>query len=95
VTFFVDANVIVYAATDGPYRDPCVQVLEAVASGAVVVGSPDTVRQRLVATARDAGFDYLVLMLAFGTLGHAAELRSLDLFRREVMPALAEEKAAA
>jgi len=34
VTFFVDANVIVYAATDGPYRDPCVQVLEAVASGA-------------------------------------------------------------
>ena len=68
---------------------------KAVASGAVVVGSPDTVRQRLVATARDAGFDYLVLMLAFGTLGHAAELRSLDLFRREVMPALVEEKAAA
>ena len=64
-------------------------------SGAVVVGSPDTVRRTLVAQARDCGFDYLVLMLAFGTLGHAAEMKSLDLFRREVMPALMEEKAAA
>lgn len=34
MTFFVDANVIVYAATDGPYREPCIGVLEAVASGA-------------------------------------------------------------
>ena len=34
MTFFVDANVIVYAATDGPYREPCVRVLEAVAAGA-------------------------------------------------------------
>jgi predicted nucleic acid-binding protein len=33
VTFFVDANVIVYAATDGPYRDPSLRVLEAVAAG--------------------------------------------------------------
>jgi alkanesulfonate monooxygenase SsuD/methylene tetrahydromethanopterin reductase-like flavin-dependent oxidoreductase (luciferase family) len=65
---------------------------KAVASGAVVVGSPDTVRKRLVGQARECGFDYLVLMLAFGTLGHAAEMRSLDLFRREVMPALMEEK---
>jgi predicted nucleic acid-binding protein len=33
VTFFVDANIIVYAATQGPYREPCLAVLEAVASG--------------------------------------------------------------
>jgi len=33
VSFFVDANVIVYAATEGEYRDPCLAVLEAVASG--------------------------------------------------------------
>ena len=33
MTFFVDANVIVYAATDGPYRDPCLRVLDAVATG--------------------------------------------------------------
>lgn len=64
-------------------------------SGALVVGSPDTVRKTLVQQARTCGFDYLVLMLAFGTLGHKAEMASLDLFRREVMPALVEEKAAA
>lgn len=33
MTFFVDANVIVYAATDGPYREPCVRILEAIAAG--------------------------------------------------------------
>jgi len=33
LTFFVDANVVLYAAVDGPYRDPCLQTLEAVAAG--------------------------------------------------------------
>jgi predicted nucleic acid-binding protein len=33
VTFFVDANVIVYSATPGPYRTPCTRLLEVVASG--------------------------------------------------------------
>lgn len=33
MTFFVDANVILYAATEGPYRAPCTRVLEAVAGG--------------------------------------------------------------
>ncbi len=31
--FFVDANVIVYAATEGPYREPCVEILSVVAEG--------------------------------------------------------------
>jgi len=34
MTFFVDTNVVVYAATDGPYREPCLRVLEATARGA-------------------------------------------------------------
>jgi predicted nucleic acid-binding protein len=34
VTFFLDTNVVVYAATDGPYRDACVELLAAVAEGA-------------------------------------------------------------
>jgi hypothetical protein len=29
-----------------------------------------------------------VLLLAFGSLGHAQQMRSLQLFRAEVMPAL-------
>lgn len=33
MAFFVDTNVIVYAATDGPYREPCLDVLKAVADG--------------------------------------------------------------
>lgn len=35
MTFFVDANVIVYSAVDSPYRDGCVGILEAVAEGEV------------------------------------------------------------
>ncbi len=34
------------------------------------------------------GFNYLVLQLAFGSFGHAHEMRSLALFRDEVMPRL-------
>lgn len=60
------------------------------AAGSLVVGSPDTVRRELVAQARQCGFNYLVLQLAFGTLGHAREMHSLALFRDEVMPALRE-----
>ena len=35
MTFFVDANVIVYAATEGEYRSSCLRILEAVADGDV------------------------------------------------------------
>ena len=35
MTFFVDANVIVYAATESEYRGACLQILEAVANGDV------------------------------------------------------------
>ena len=36
MAFFVDANVIVYAATEGPYREPCVEILQAIAEGRAV-----------------------------------------------------------
>ena len=45
-------------------------------------------RKLLVAQARTAPFNYLVLQLAFGSLTHAQEMRSLSLFASEVMPAL-------
>ena len=50
--------------------------------------SPQTVREELLAQHRVAGFDYLVLQLAFGSLGHDNEMRSLELFAREIKPAL-------
>jgi predicted nucleic acid-binding protein len=34
MSFFVDTNVVVYAATEGPYRDACLRILDAVARGA-------------------------------------------------------------
>jgi predicted nucleic acid-binding protein len=33
VTFFVDANAIIYSALEGPGRESCLRVLEAVAAG--------------------------------------------------------------
>jgi alkanesulfonate monooxygenase SsuD/methylene tetrahydromethanopterin reductase-like flavin-dependent oxidoreductase (luciferase family) len=60
------------------------------ASGALVAGAPATVRDTLLAQARRCGFNYLVLHLAYGSLGHANEMRSLALFRDAVMPELRE-----
>ncbi len=61
---------------------------DARAAGTLVVGGPDTVRGELVEHAGIAGFNYLVLQLAFGSLTHEQEMRSLGLFQSEVMPAL-------
>jgi predicted nucleic acid-binding protein len=33
MTFFVDANAIIYSALEGPGREPCLRVLKAVAAG--------------------------------------------------------------
>jgi alkanesulfonate monooxygenase SsuD/methylene tetrahydromethanopterin reductase-like flavin-dependent oxidoreductase (luciferase family) len=62
---------------------------QARASGALVVGSPQTVKKVFMAQAQRCGHNYLVLLLAFGSLTHAQQMRSLDLFRTEVMPELA------
>src|SRR5262245_1409570 len=59
------------------------------AAGTLVVGSPDTVARILTAQAERIRQNYLVLMLAFGSLTHAQEMRSLELFKREIMPKLA------
>jgi alkanesulfonate monooxygenase SsuD/methylene tetrahydromethanopterin reductase-like flavin-dependent oxidoreductase (luciferase family) len=57
-------------------------------TGALVVGSPDTVARIFESQAQQIRHNYLVLMLAFGSLNHEQEMRSLALFRREVMPRL-------
>ncbi len=33
MTFFVDANIVIYSAVDSPFRAPCLAILEAVARG--------------------------------------------------------------
>lgn len=62
---------------------------QAKASGTVVVGSPDTVGRILAAQAERCGHNYLVLLLAFGSLSHEQQMRSLKLFQSEIMPKLA------
>jgi alkanesulfonate monooxygenase SsuD/methylene tetrahydromethanopterin reductase-like flavin-dependent oxidoreductase (luciferase family) len=61
---------------------------QAKAAGALVVGSPDTVGRILKAQAERCGHNYLVLLLAFGSLTHAQQMRSLQLFQSEIMPKL-------
>jgi hypothetical protein len=54
-----------------------------------VVGSPATVSRILLAQAERIRQNYLVLLLAFGSLTHAQEMHSLELFASEIMPKLA------
>jgi alkanesulfonate monooxygenase SsuD/methylene tetrahydromethanopterin reductase-like flavin-dependent oxidoreductase (luciferase family) len=58
------------------------------AAGTMVVGGPETVLRILESQAERCGYNYLVLLLAFGSLTHAEQLRSLALFRSEIMPRL-------
>jgi alkanesulfonate monooxygenase SsuD/methylene tetrahydromethanopterin reductase-like flavin-dependent oxidoreductase (luciferase family) len=60
-----------------------------VENGAVIVGSPDTVRDAIAAERDATGYNYAVLQFAYGTFTTDQVLHSIDLFSREVMPALA------
>ena len=43
-------------------------------------------REQLERRFAETGTNYAMLEMAWGTLGHAAELRSMQLFASEVMP---------
>ncbi len=57
--------------------------------GMVVAGSPETVVRELTRQTEFLGVNYLVLYMFFGTLSLPQAMRSLQLFRTEVMPKLA------
>ncbi len=56
--------------------------------GYIVAGSPATVRERLKRDNDVAGINYCLCRLAFGDLSFEESAHSVDLFAREVMPAL-------
>ena len=58
------------------------------ALGIVVVGSPETVRARILECHRRLGFANFVALLHFGTLPAALTERNIRLFAAEVLPAL-------
>ena len=57
-------------------------------NGMVIAGSPATVRDTLAHHASAMGINYLILYMFFGTMSLADAKRSLELFKKEVMPAL-------
>lgn len=56
--------------------------------GQAIAGSPDTVATFLKRQVADSGANYVVGQMAFGDLTLGEMLRSVELFGREVMPAL-------
>lgn len=67
--------------------------------GALMVGSPTTVADKLTRTARDLGLARIDVKLSAGTLPHELIMRSIELYGTEVAPrvrtALAEDADAA
>jgi alkanesulfonate monooxygenase SsuD/methylene tetrahydromethanopterin reductase-like flavin-dependent oxidoreductase (luciferase family) len=61
---------------------------EALAQGYIIAGSASTVRDRMKADNEIAGINYCLCRMAFGDLSFEESRRSVELFAREVMPAL-------
>ena len=64
---------------------------EALAEGSVIAGSPKTVREQLVEYVRAFRIGNLHTMMQFGSLPKERTKRSLELFARDVLPALREQ----
>jgi probable LLM family oxidoreductase len=54
--------------------------------GALCVGSPETVAQKIVSTVRALGLSRFGLKYSSGTLGHDVLMRSIELFGTQVVP---------
>jgi len=59
-----------------------------VEAGLAIVGSPETVKKKLFEQQAALNLNYFLCYMFFGTMPADAALRSLDLFTREVKPAL-------
>lgn len=69
------------------FADP-MDLDELVAGGRMFVGSPATVAGQIAAAIDGARVNYVAGAFAWGSLQHTAALRSLRLFRDEVVPAV-------
>lgn len=57
-------------------------------SGYLIAGNPDTVARQIQSQMNQVGADHFMGMFHIGNLAHDRVLRSLDLFKNEVMPRL-------
>ena len=69
-------------------RPARIDVDTAFASGALVVGTPATIREYLQRYAAETGANYFVGSFHWGDLSHQEACRSLELFASEAMPAV-------
>lgn len=76
---------------EGPHfaRNTVDTVEKAMAGGAHIAGSPETVRDQLAEQAEKLGVNYLLLAFNIGDIAHEDAMRSIGLFGEEVMPQLA------
>jgi alkanesulfonate monooxygenase SsuD/methylene tetrahydromethanopterin reductase-like flavin-dependent oxidoreductase (luciferase family) len=58
--------------------------------GGLLVGSPQTVGEKLQQTAATSGANYMMCSFHWGSLTHAEASRSLELFATEIMPKVAQ-----
>jgi probable LLM family oxidoreductase len=63
-------------------------------SGSLYVGSPETVARKIAATAKALGVQRFDMKYSSGPLGHAALMRCVELYGREVIPRVRELLAA-
>jgi alkanesulfonate monooxygenase SsuD/methylene tetrahydromethanopterin reductase-like flavin-dependent oxidoreductase (luciferase family) len=61
-------------------------LMRARAGDAAIVGSPNSVREKIADYFEESGTNYLVLSFAWGGLTHEQSRHSMDLFASEVMP---------
>jgi hypothetical protein len=59
--------------------------------GYCIVGSAETVRQRLVDCGRTLRFGQLLALLHFGDMPHHRTVKNMELFATEVMPRVRAE----
>lgn len=62
--------------------------------GYAVVGSPDTVGERLTNLADELGFGQLIALMSIGDMPHYRAVKSMDLFASRVMPSLRTHRLA-
>jgi alkanesulfonate monooxygenase SsuD/methylene tetrahydromethanopterin reductase-like flavin-dependent oxidoreductase (luciferase family) len=63
-------------------------------AGAVIIGSPETVRREIQRQIDELGINYMTLGMFFGSLGYEHAMRSQSLFAKEVMPRIRPAGAA-
>ena len=59
--------------------------------GTIIAGSPSTVKDKIAAQVEELGINYMINYMMFGTLTLSDALRSMALFKNEVMPAFASK----